>query len=266
MDQTQLDTVVDTPLEGGCNTNNPPYSRGRCWFMTWNSYPEDWKTQLTQKTQEWKGQLEEGAGGTRHIQACFRYTNPRTFEQVRAAFPGAHIEPCKDWRKSVAYCTKEKTRVPTDERPDYFRLNNCIAHRWQQTIIDIITGEVDDRKIYWFWSEHGGYGKTTFARHLIIRHNAYLITGCSRDAFHAVSEAKPSCVIFDIARDDTIDYKTLECIKNGLFFSGKYESAMYCGVIPHVIVLANKPPIKEKLSADRWEIFEITPAIVELPL
>lgn len=255
---TVADTVADTPLAGEGNTNPPPVARTRCWFMTWNGYPEDWGTKLTQLTQQWVGQLEEGETGNRHVQACFRFTNARSFEQVRGMFPGAHIEPCRDWRAATAYCKKKETRVVVDERPDYFRLQFTVPRAWQLEVLEIIAGEPDMRAIYWFWSDQGGYGKTTFARHLIIRYNAYLIQGCGRDAFYAVKEAKPDIVVFDIARSDNVDYKVLECVKNGLFFASKYESAMYCGKIPHVIVLANHPPNESALSADRWRIKEIS--------
>lgn len=255
--QTQLDTVADTPLTGEGNTKPPPITRARCWFMTWNSYPEGWAGTLTQHTLDWVGQLEEGESGNRHVQACFRFTNPRTFDQVKALFPGAHIEVCRDWRAATAYCKKKETRVVTDSRPNYFRMMHCVLTKWQAEIIDIISGEPDMRAIHWYWSNKGGYGKTTFARHLIIQYNAYLVQGCGRDAFYAIKEATPSIVIFDVARSDKVEYKVLECVKNGLFFAGKYESAMYCGIIPHVIVLANYPPVESELSADRWHIVEL---------
>jgi len=49
----------------------------------------------------------------------------------------------------------------------------------------------------------------------------------------------------------------LESIKNGLFFSGKYESTQVVMNSPHLIIFANEPPDKSKMSADRWHIVRI---------
>ncbi len=63
-------------------------------------------------------------------------------------------------------------------------------------------------------------------------------------------------VIFDYSRsqEDSINYQVLEDLKNGIFFSPKYQSAMKVFEIPHVIVFANFEPKREKLSADRWAV------------
>ena len=51
---------------------------------------------------------------------------------------------------------------------------------------------------------------------------------------------------------------TLEKIKNGLFFSGKYDSIMvYMKKKPLVIVFANRPPNPEWYSEDRLALYEI---------
>jgi hypothetical protein len=66
-------------------------------------------------------------------------------------------------------------------------------------------------------------------------------------------------LIFDLqrAKEDYIPYGTIEQLKNGIFFSGKYEASTHVINSPHVICFANYPPDKYKLSADRWNIIEI---------
>lgn len=239
---------------GGNTIPNTHNNRSRAWFMTWNSFPENWRSQLSQKSHTYFGQVEIGESGNRHVQACFRFETQRTFGAVQAMFPGAHIEVCKDWTAAKKYCTKEETRVgPTD----YFRERHMVPTSWQIKILDILKDEPHDRIIHWFWSRNGGFGKTTFSRHLIIKFNALLVDGGSRDVFHALSECQPKVVVFDLPRDGRMDYAALESVKNGLFFSGKYESKQCVFDIPHVIVFANTPPDTNRLSADRWDITEI---------
>lgn len=57
-----------------------------------------------------RAQLEQGAVGTKHIQACFGGKSTR-FGIVKKLFPTAHIEPSKAPFKAWEYCGKEDTRV-----------------------------------------------------------------------------------------------------------------------------------------------------------
>lgn len=55
--------------------------------------------------------------------------------------------------------------------------------------------------------------------------------------------------------------KIIEQIKNGIYFSGKYESQMKYDKPPHVVVFSNTMPDQSKLSADRWNIVFLDPAV-----
>jgi len=84
------------------------------------------------------------------------------------------IEKNKNWEKAkdddqqnYDYCTKDgkfktnmKMRKPCKDPMDGKEFKD-----WQNDIINIITGPVDDRKIYWFWEDTGGIGKSTFCKH-----------------------------------------------------------------------------------------------------
>lgn len=249
------DTPKHTPNTGGEVTLNSPPNRVRAWFMTWNSYPDNWKTILDTQTQKWKGQLEEGASGNRHIQASLYFQNGKTFAQVKKLFPGAHLEPTIAPKQADLYCTKEDTRVTNT---DYFRARHMVMYRWQAEILDIVAGEPHDRRIHWYWSEAGGVGKSVFVRHLCLRHKALMVDGCGRDILHAVAEfGNPGVIVFDLPRKALVDYRVLEAVKNGLFFSGKYESKMVTLDYPHIFVFANFPPKENELSADRWWIRQL---------
>ena len=53
-------------------------------------------------------------------------------------------------------------------------------------------------------------------------------------------------------------FSSIESLKNGLLFSGKYESGQLVTPNPHVIIFSNwLPPNPRKLSRDRWNIFRI---------
>jgi hypothetical protein len=69
----------------------------------------------------------------------------------------------------------------------------------------------------------------------------------------------PTSVIIDIPRSrlDYVSYTAIEEIKNGCFFSTKYESDMVVFNSPHIICFANAYPETSQMSADRWKIYEI---------
>lgn len=140
-------------------------------------------------------------------------------------------------------------------------MKGLVWKSWQIGILEVIKKKKTDRKIMWFWEPTGGIGKTIFAYHLCKHYDAIYLSGKSNDIKSAIASCKkkPKICIFDFSRtiENYISYEALESIKNGIFFSGKYESSMVMMRPPIVICFANYPPEKEKLSLDRWLITEL---------
>jgi len=67
-------------------------------------------------------------------------------------------------------------------------------------------------------------------------------------------------IIFDVPRTNSnhVSYQAIEQIKNGKFFSPKYESGMCRFNKPHIVIFANEPPNTSMLSEDRWIIRELS--------
>lgn len=129
---------------------------------------------------------------------------------------------------------------------------------WQAEIWLILKGPVHPRQILWFWEKTGGFGKSTFAKWLARTQNAFYSTGGkSADIAYAYQDEK--IVVFDLPRTSAeyMNYNVVEQLKNGMIFSGKYQSEMKFFEIPHVVVFANYEPDTDKLSQDRWFIKEL---------
>lgn len=140
------------------------------------------------------------------------------------------------------------------------RLAGATLKVWQQRLVDIAGTDPDSRHVYWFWESVGGTGKTFIGNYLSAFHGAIVFTsGKVADIAHAY-KLEP-IVIFDLSRtqEDKLDavYMVIENFKNGRMFSPKYDSHVKVFAVPHVIVFANYPPDKTKLSADRWKIHHI---------
>lgn len=183
---------------------------------------------------------------------------------------GAHWEPAKGSQEdNIRYCSKEgkyHTNFTIKVLKDVITERG--AYPWQQRIIEITKKEPDDRHIYWFWETIGNTGKTALVRHLKISdpNIIALASGKGSDWACALASIEDpmdiSTVIIDLPRtsEGYIPFNMIEQIKNGMVFSGKYESKTLLFNPPHVIIFANFMPSLEeqqKLSTDRWIITQL---------
>ncbi len=243
--------------------------RHRKWTFTINNpllelYPE--KLDFCKK---YVYQLEIGDNKTEHLQGCLELVNNKTLSALKLILPRAHLEPCKDWKGSIKYCTKRESwvRGPWVKGVILDKPIKLITkmRKWQQDVIDIINKEPDDRTIHWFWEEQGCTGKTALAKWICSNKNAIVLGGKGADCLYGVAELKDKndlIVIFDISRitEEYVSYMAIEKIKDGIYFSTKYESKMVIFNSPHVICFSNFAPNEEMLSLDRWHIVEIESA------
>ncbi len=245
--------------------------RYRNWVFTWNNYTTKNINDLEKlKKCLYLFQPEIGENGTPHLQGCLLFSNRKSFSQIKQMFPEPHFEPMKYKQKALEYCMKSETKAGArytniqQYKEIYDTLEHNTPYEWQQNIINIVSGNPDPRKIHWVWEPYGNVGKTIVCKHLVLKYQAIIVGGKCRDAMYAIAMALKSdlpvnIIVFDIPRSSygRLSYQALETIKNGLFFSSKYESGMVCINIPHVIVFANAPPDKSMLSDDRWDIISL---------
>lgn len=238
---------------------------------------------LNKHFEEWAYQWEVGAKeGRLHLQG-WAYGVLRTKDTLDNLLTLGDFEDehgigiaCAPARKLIAlkqYIAKEKTRFAAgaSSSSTNYILNDPMAglelYPWQQTIKNLLAHPPDPREIFWFWDTAGCAGKTTFAKHLCMQNESTLyVAGKSADVkcmIHTLIIEKkihPTVIIFDFVRsvEEYVSYDAIESVKNGIFFSGKYHPGMVMFNPPHVIILANFEPQRNKLSQDRWKIEEIT--------
>lgn len=128
---------------------------------------------------------------------------------------------------------------------------------WQEMALSR-TLEQNDRNILWIYDVQGNKGKSFLSRYLVRNHGAILVAGNDRDISHAYNGER--IVVVDIPRTGGTDapYATLENLKNGLLFSGKYNSRMRLFEPPAVICFANFPLPEGRWSDDRAVIINIS--------
>lgn len=276
------------------NTRNQAPKEVRNRFFTLNNWTEDEKDALDtwfqgRKNFSYMYQAEVGENGTPHLQGVWRSKSPIKMEFLKKSFPRIHWEPIKHgWAKCVEYCSKLDTRADGPWHSSDVKIPACNLdpkkgiidpldganlYVWQCWVEHILKTRPDDRTVYWFWEARGNCGKSAMVKHIYLKYwdKVVIATGKGNDVRNQVNrhvngdpnkgiDGKPlEIALLDFSRsiEDFVSYETIEQIKNGLLYSGKYEGGVCCFNTPHVICFANFEPDVSKLSADRWVIIEI---------
>lgn len=228
---------------------------------------------------QWIAEIEKGESGTIHLQGYVEF--PTRVRPI--GYKGCPKEvhwgdkagkPAKGTRsQNINYCTKDydaqkewATEIFGNLKPPRKIRFPVMDRWWQVDVLAEIAGEPDDRTIWWYWSEGGNLGKTTFCKYLTVHHEAVPVSGKGNDVRNAIcthlkaTERTPELVVFPIPRSfdsEYVSYEAIENIKDMYFYSGKYEGGAVCGPCPHLFVFANFPPNESKMSADRWRVVNV---------
>lgn len=210
-------------------------------------------------------QLEKGEKcGTIHLQGYIEMTSKGRPSSLM--LPAAiHFESCRNVEAAILYCRKDETALGYSWENGFPKPIKTLMpeqfYEWQKDGMEMINNS-NDREILWFWDEIGCVGKSAFCKYLCVHHKAIILGGKGVDMKHGVSEFVkkngdyPELIIMDIPRScaDYVSYGGIEEIKNGCFFSSKFDSGMVLGNCPTVVCFSNQPPEYEKMSRDRWTV------------
>eukprot|EP01046_Picozoa_sp_COSAG06_P052502 COSAG06_NODE_8831_length_2059_cov_172.021939_2_plen_287_part_00 len=263
---------------GGGNTKTPPpkqESPKKRWCLTLNNYSDNEYFNLidslsSDSSNKFIIGKEVGESGTPHLQIYINFYKKTRFSAIKKINNRFHIESAKGSEiENIKYCSKDgkyecrNLKVPRA----LILLDESKLYNFQKIILDIIKNEIpDDRSIYWFKDDNGNTGKTSFCKLLCARYGAIMLGGKSADMKNGIVEYKstnhdtPELILINLPRsfnNDYLSYTGIEEVKDMCFYSGKYEGGMVVGNSPHIIIFSNELPDLNKLSKDRWNIFDI---------
>lgn len=263
--------------QAGGNTKTPAPLRIRRVVFTLNNYDEQEYDNLIEfaikHTKYYIIGKECGQNGTPHLQGYFEFNNRNgySFKQLKEWFPRNHWEKAKGNKKqNYTYCSKEKDYICSEVSLEQLILDSeykdVTWKWWQQDILDMLKEAPDPRKIYWFWEPKGNVGKSYLLKYICIKNIGVIIGNGKRDdVFNQINTCLesgiiPKIIVIDIPRDNFkfFNYAGIESIKNGCFYSGKYEGGQCIFPRPHVIIFANESPNPEGWSEDKYAINRIT--------
>jgi len=262
-----MSKIVPNSFEGG-NTKTPSQHQiapSLRWCFTLNNWTKQESSSLysmlsTKAKFAIVGE-ETGEQGTPHLQGYVEFKTkcrPKNLASSRI-----HWEKAKGSKiDNINYCSKEKTAFSIG-MPKPIKVIDTLRG-WQADIEKITLSEPDERKIYWYWEDVGGVGKSVFAKYMVVKHKSLFCSGGKySDIMNLVFNQdmeNTRTVIFDIPRSHQgrISYASLESIKNGMVCNTKYETGVKLFNSPHVIIFANYPPEDpDSLSQDRWVIRQL---------
>lgn len=273
---------VDSVEKGNTKPSQNP--RARSWCFTWNNYPSTWEVDSVAhfEKQGWEYIIGEevGKSGTPHLQGYIYSKNQIWFSSLKKQMPQVHWEKARGRKTdNYKYCSKDgkfvtniedlgeggkKKNAAFDEYELFMKeeYKEVQWHPWQQQVLQIIESKPDRRKVYWFWEPEGNHGKSFLSKYIDWKFDAIIANGKQSDVFNQYKmyleeeKKQPKVALLDIPRShqEYVCYSTLEKIKDGLVYSGKYEGGKLRLIPHHLIVFANFEPDYKKLSQDRWDV------------
>lgn len=271
-----LSVAIAPDSSGGGNTQTPPNSTKtkqtpsrKNHFFTYNNYKIEEIAPIVATLQRfaYKGkiQTEVGKNGTPHLQGmiwCHKKHRDTEFKLPKQI----HWEKLEDEHNKRDYCAKDESHDGIFRTEWGFPKPVKLIEPnrpYQVEIVNIIQTEPDDRKVYWFYEPDGGVGKSSLCKYLCAKHNAlYIDEGKKSDLINIIFNAdmdKHNIIVIDVPRSNgnTVSYKAIEQIKNGMICNTKYETGMKLFNPPHLIVFSNSRPDLTMLSEDRWVVHRI---------
>ena len=153
-------------------------------------------------------------------------------------------------KKRILSAWRETKKILTPPEPLQLR-------PWQQECLDIVQAQ-DDRTVTWIRDSDGNNGKTVLCKEMALHYKAAVFGNAGKkDLSYAYNDQE--IIAFNLTRTttDRINYESIEAFKDGLMFSGKYESETKVFNSPNMLVMSNELPNYKAMSADRWQVYDL---------
>lgn len=249
-----------------------------------DSYPSHWElgNALSEWCKKFTFQLELSESGYKHWQCRVHLIKAKTPESVIkqiAPIIKGNWSPTSNethTKGSFNYVMKADTRVEGPWKDEDFanapvmtrQLSEFVQYDlrpWQQQIFERVQVP-DNRSIIMIYDTIGNSGKSIFAEYLEYKQLAFELPPLR--AFEDIMQfafgfKDQKCYLVDMPRAMKKDklsefYSGLECLKNGVVWDKRYNAKKRRMDRPNIIVFTNTLPAFEFMSADRWEVYEMT--------
>lgn len=235
---------------------------------------------LRKLAKHWAFQLEEGAlTQYRHWQGRLSLRKKARKNELinlmkNTPMEQARLSTTANANKSnFDYVLKLDTKVDgpwTDKDINSDDFNTSVTEgklqTWQQKIIDIIKGPIDERQIIYVLDRSGKHGKSWLCNYIKWKRLGTVIPPMNNaQDISQMIMCKPAdrAYTVDVPRSTNQSklqefWTAMETIKNGYCYDKRHKFQDRNFKTPHLIVFGNAEPKIEMLSDDRWRIIDIT--------
>lgn len=263
--------------ENGKLGNTKQISPAVRWCFTLNNYTKDHLNEMnsyfsSDSSKYYIYGFEVGENGTPHLQGYIEFKKKCRPKGI-FKFNNIHWEKAKGNRESnFNYCSKDGHYIINGVENKPVKIINNLK-KWQKKVYDMLDSEPDDRTIHWIYETKGNVGKTALLKYIAVKKNKECLVLCGKanDMKNAIikffekNRFYPKIILFNLPRSFNPEYLSLpgiEEIKDGLFYSGKYEGGMVIMNSPHIIICSNTPFDEvveiDNISVNRWKCWKIT--------
>lgn len=257
-------------MDGNTKTSISRVNQLSGWFFTWNNYPNDapiiLETCFKKICKKYVFEHEVGENGTPHLQGCIVLKKAMRWSEFKLP-KQINWSKTRNEEKAIEYCQKDHeskgNQIWKFGFPKPIHVDEPTG--WQIEARDTLLEEcktVTNREFYWWYEEVGKFGKSSFCKYMMVKHNACVIQGGKMadimNIIMNINMDEVPCVIIDIPRahKNKVSYSAIECILNGMITNTKFETGFKVFNPPQLMVLSNFPPEtgEDTLSADRFNI------------
>lgn len=138
------------------------------------------------------------------------------------------------------------------------QFENAVLREWQKACVEALENQ-NQRELIWVYDEDGNTGKTFLAKWLHFVKGAFYFENAKK-ADIACAWNLEEFAVCNLTRDKEglVQYSVFESLKDGMVFSGKYESKTK--VAPKqvkLVIMSNWLPDISTMSIDRWQILQL---------
>lgn len=242
--------------------------RSRKWFITKHDYLEKHINSIKElKAIKWAFCKEIcPTTGRKHIHVFLSFKNAVKLGRLKKVFGDADIKKCKgNDNQNLLYIMKDGNYESSFEQEEPEWEPNIISidslRPWQEKLMEKLKTRADDLTIMWYWDEKGGAGKTAMVKLLLTTRKCIMVGGRQEDVINGLDnyyedkKKYPQIILVNLPRSYTkVNYPALELIKDGVCVNTKYKSRFHIFANPHVIVFANRPPVRKEMTENKWDI------------
>lgn len=277
LEESELSSVPIVPAEGNTKTsaNEEKFVEHpvKSWCFTVYNYTDEMIGAMCAKCAEENIKYIFGCEicpttNRPHLQ-CFISFGGDKKSRWRSVFKG--ILPESTNRRSCKgsdmanydYCSKDQKYYTNIKVLNCYRKKEIVLRPWQAWVEERIHYQCEnDRQILWIYDLVGNIGKNTLITYLKRTYGGVAISGKKRHILSVAFEL-PQTRLWMLDRPrydcDAVPYGTLESLRNGSWMSGfgKNTGSIELDFNPVVCVFCNHLPEWGRMSADKWDVWEI---------